>query len=437
MIVTTVDLRQLIEAASFSQTDDAAEDTKFARPQLDTAYVAPRNDVERTLAGFWEELLGVGQVGVQDSFFDLGGHSLIAVRLFAKIKKTYDVDFPMSVLFDAPTIEGSAQLITDAIEESGTPAQSAATGTTGNAGTKGEPQSSKNQTRFTHLVSMHQDAPDPDRTPFFLVAGMFGNVLNLRHLAQLVGRDRPFYGLQARGLFGDMPPHETFEEMATDYLTKLRQVQPKGPYILGGFSGGGITAFEMARQLLEAGETVKSIVMLDTPLANDQPLTRSDKYLVHRQNLQKDGLNYILNWARDKRLYSQKMKEKASRMAETGIASKNVGETHTFQSDAIEAAFYRAAEAYQTVSLPVPIALFRPRLKPTHYLGAVSAINKDRRRIYFDNGWAPFASGVNVFQVPGDHDSMVLEPNVRVLAVQLRDVLDKAEQKVPAHTSTL
>lgn len=76
------------------------------------------------------------------------------------------------------------------------------------------------------------------RAPFFLVAGMFGNVLNLRHLAQLIGTDRRFYGLQARGLYGDEAPHLTLEEAAADCLAELRQIQPHGPYLLGGFSGG-------------------------------------------------------------------------------------------------------------------------------------------------------------------------------------------------------
>ena len=100
---------------------------------------------------------------------------------------------------------------------------------------------------------MHQGEGGP-RTPFFLVAGMFGNVLNLRHLAHLLGTDRPFYGLQARGLYGDEEPHRTFEEAAADYIAELRTVQPHGPYLLGGFSGGGITAYEMARQLEADGE---------------------------------------------------------------------------------------------------------------------------------------------------------------------------------------
>ena len=74
--------------------------------------------------------------------------------------------------------------------------------------------------------------------------------------------------------------------------------------------------------------------------------------------------------------------------------------------------------------MPFHIALFRPRLRPTHQLGPGRAINADRRRIYHDNGWAPFVRRVEVFEMPGDHDSMVLEPNVRVLAARMRDSLD-------------
>src|SRR5205814_9685647 len=109
--------------------------------------------------------------------------------------------------------------------------------------------------RYAHLVPMHA-GQGGDKTPFFLVAGMFGNVLNLRHLAHLLGNERRFFGLQALGLYGTHKPHETFEEMAADYLAEVRRVQPTGPYLLGGFSGGGITAYEMARELVQAGQEV-------------------------------------------------------------------------------------------------------------------------------------------------------------------------------------
>ncbi len=177
IIVSSLDLPALIRAAAVTE-EARSEGTSFERPDLDSDYIEPRNDIERTLVGFWQELLGVARVGVEDSFFDLGGHSLIAVRLFAMVKKAYRVDFPISVLFEAPTIAACARLIEDQIgpQDSAAPAEQVAR---------------VPQRRFTHIVPMHRGEGGA-KTPFFLVAGMFGNVLNLRHLAQLLGGDRPF-----------------------------------------------------------------------------------------------------------------------------------------------------------------------------------------------------------------------------------------------------
>jgi NAD(P)-dependent dehydrogenase (short-subunit alcohol dehydrogenase family) len=229
----------------------------------DDSRIAPRNDIERTLAGFWQDLLGVSPVGVTDDFFALGGHSLIAVRLFAMVRRAFRVDFPISILFEAPTIAACAALIEARI---GTP----------------DTAPKAPERRFTHLVAMHDGAGGPGQ-PFFLVAGMFGNVLNLRHLAHLIGGDRPFWGLQARGLYGDAPPHATLTEAAADYIAELRQVQPRGPYLLGGFSGGGLTAWEMAHQLEQAGEEVSLLALLDTPLPMRPALTRADRAAIKWQ----------------------------------------------------------------------------------------------------------------------------------------------------------
>ena len=111
VVVSSMNLDALVRQAGQAMASDAGSGQKFQRPDLDSEYVEPRNDVERTLVGFWEELLGVNQVGVEDSFFDLGGHSLIAVRLFAMVKKAYRVEFPISVLFEAPTIALCAAMI--------------------------------------------------------------------------------------------------------------------------------------------------------------------------------------------------------------------------------------------------------------------------------------------------------------------------------------
>lgn len=407
VLVSSMDLAHLIRAVAPPVRESAKNATKFSRPQLDTEYAAPEGDIERTLVEFWEELLGVNNVGVLDSFFDLGGHSLVAVRLFAKIRKTYNVDYPISVLFEAPTIRQCAAKLREAVDEA--------------PRSKRSNQQPEARTRYLHLVSMHPRG-EPAKVPFFLVAGMFGNVLNLRHLAHLVGADRPFYGLQARGLYGDHQPHETFEEMARDYLNELRTVQPRGPYLLGGFSGGGITAYEMARQLLEEGEQVAMLVMLDTPLPNRYSPTLIDRIAIQLQNLKQDRAQFLINWARGKLEYRRRVEEREKR-----LRTQQQGKSHDFHSQVIESAFYRALEVYRPVPLDVTIALFRPKLSPKYLLPNGTRLNHERRPIFSDNGWTPLVRHVEVCEVPGDHDSMVLEPNVRVLAARLRDILVSAE----------
>jgi acyl transferase domain-containing protein/thioesterase domain-containing protein len=408
IIASSMDIGRLRAQAEASKPTEQSEGQKFSRPNLDSEFVAPRDDIERTLVEIWQDVLGVQGIGVQDSFFDLGGHSLIAVRLFAKIKRTFSVDYPISILFDAPTIEQCAQRLREKVV----------------VAAKERPSDRPPETRrrYTHLVRMHPGEPQA-KTPFFLVAGMFGNVLNLRHLALLVGTDRPFYGLQARGLYGDHEPHETFEEMARDYILELRTVQPHGPYVLGGFSGGGIAAYEMARQLIAAGESVSQLVLLDTPLPGGEPLSRLDKLSMRFQDFQRAPTTYPLNWALEKLKYRERTRQRDDRIRE-----QQAGSSQDFHSEVIEAAFYRALARYELVPLTVPVALFRPKLRQRYWLPGGRAINSGFHRVLFDNGWGQIVREVAVHEVPGDHDSMVLEPNVRVLANHLRDCLDAVDR---------
>jgi acyl transferase domain-containing protein/thioesterase domain-containing protein/acyl carrier protein len=402
--VSSLDLPALIAQAGRTGGAPAADGARFGRPQLDAAYVAPRDTVERTLVGYWEELLGVDRVGVDDSFFDLGGHSLIAVRLFARIKKAFHVDLPISVLFEAPTVARCAALIQERI---------------GGAGEA--PRTEPPRARYTHLVPMSSAPPD-GKLPFFLVAGMFGNVLNLRHLAHLIGADRPFYGLQARGLYGDHAPHETFAEMARDYLAELRTVQPAGPYLLGGFSGGGITAYEMAQQLRAAGEEVGLLVFLDTPLPKSPPLSSVDKATIHVQRLARGGPAYLTRWVRSRVRWELDRR--------FGGVERNGHEEDPaqFHSREIEAAFRRALERYEVAPYDGAVTLLRPRLDQSHRLRGNRVANAMRQLVWPDNGWTPYVAELRVHEVPGDHDSMVLEPNVRVLAARLRAAILAAEQ---------
>ncbi len=400
VVVSSLDLPALIRQSAEAEAA-RPEGAAFARPDLDSAYVEPRNDIERTLTGFWQDLLGVAQVGVEDDFFALGGHSLIAVRLFAMVRRAWRVDFPISVLFEAPTIAACAAMIEERIG----PAEDAP---------KAPPR------RFTHLVAMHEREGGPCR-PFFLVAGMFGNVLNLRHLAQLLGGYRPFYGLQARGLYGDQPPHTTLPDAAADYIAELRQVQPHGPYLIGGFSGGGLTAWEMTRQLEDAGQEVSLLALLDTPLPVRPALSRADKAAIKMAEFRRKGPAYALEWLRARQAW--RAAEAAGPVAQGD---------HAFHNVVIEAAFRAAIATYQLPPRKGRTTLFRPPLDRHWQVTGGRFVTRAKEYVFADNDLTRFAPALQVIEVPGDHDGMVLEPNVRVLAARMRAVIAEAEAEAPA-----
>jgi len=409
LIVSSLDLNGLIAQTAAGAAKPVNAEQKFQRPDLDSDYKKPEGPIEEKLAEFWSGLLGVENVGADDNFFDLGGHSLIAVRLFAQIRKTFSVDFPISVLFEAPTIRKCAQMIAD--EGGGDQLESRQETATDNAEAP--------KRRFTHIVPMHQGEGGP-RRPFFLVAGMFGNVLNLRHLAHLIGADRPFYGLQARGLYGEQEPHRSIPQAAADYIREIKQLQPEGPYILGGFSGGGIIALEIAQQLQAAGDEVLMLVMLDTPLPQRRELTTTDRMLIQLQELRRGGVLYPFKWAVRRIAW-----EFEKRFAKAPQSPEN-SET-SFHNSEIEAAFLEAIARYKPELWQGPLALFRPPLEGKWTVSGGATVSSERSYVTPDNDWTPYAPLISVYEVPGDHDSMVLEPNVRVLAARLKRCIEDAE----------
>ncbi|NNC00087.1 amino acid adenylation domain-containing protein, partial [Corallococcus exiguus] len=193
-------------------------------------FVAPRDALEMQLARIWEDLLGVPSVGVRSSFFELGGHSLLAVRMVAAVRERLGKSIPLSVLFQQPTIEQLAQVLRDDSQD------------------------------WTPLVPLERG--EPGKRPLFLVHPGGGNVLAYSELARRLGPSLPVFGLQSRGLDG-RPVAESIEEMATLYIEAIRTVQPHGPYQLGGWSLGGVIAYEMARRLREAGEAVDLLALID------------------------------------------------------------------------------------------------------------------------------------------------------------------------------
>jgi thioesterase domain-containing protein len=307
------------------------------------------------------------------------------------------VDFPISVLFEAPTVARIAALIAER---------------TGIAPTEGAAPA-RPAKRFDYLVPMHEGEGGP-RTPFVLVAGMFGNVLNLRSLAMQLGRDRPFYGLQARGLSGEQAPHARLDEAARDYIAELRQVQPHGPYLLGGFSGGGLTALEMAHQLRAEGQDVALLVLLDTPLPLRPGLSRTDKALIKLQEFRRKGFGYAREWAQARRDWAE--------------AQRWASPESNLNNQRIESAFRDALPFVQLRPYAGRTALFRPPLDRHWRVSSGRWVSSAREYVSDDNDWGRWMPQLSVHEVPGDHDSMVLEPNVRVMAATLNTLIAEAGQ---------
>ena len=413
--ISPLDLTALIAEADAAPLSAATSGAGFERPALEGDYVAPKEGLEASLAAIWSSLLGISQIGAEDSFFDLGGHSLLAVRLFAQVKQRHGVDFPLSSLFEAPTIAALAARI----EAAG----GSASGDGEECDVADMPQKTLAR-QYQHLVPLHPDMTGA-RRPLFIVAGMFGNVLNLRQLALLAGRERPVWGLQARGLMGGAAPHMTMEEAAADYIAEMREVQPEGPYYLAGFSGGGITAFEIAQQLRAAGEGIGMLAMLDTPLPQRPPLGRADRALIKAQEMRRKGPRYLAEWAAS-RLRWEISKRRSPPPAEM---------PGSFNNAAVEQAFRAAAAAYRPRSWAGPLTLYRPALD-RHWRGIGGAwISAAREYVLPDNGWGAHCPDLAVVEVPGDHDSMVLVPNVAVLANHITALAADADRRADRGTA--
>jgi len=216
--------------------------------------------------------------------------------------------------------------------------------------------------------------------------------------------------------------------MARDYLAEIRAVQPEGPYLLGGFSGGGVTAFEMAHQLVAQGEEVAGLILLDAipPPPAWPDCTRRDRLVIQAQRLRRGGLPYLTQWVTNRVRWEL---EKRDRRLHPPARELTPAE---FRSEQIEAAFREALAHYTMRVYPGKVQLFRPPLDQCHDLGGGKWANRKRERIDHQNFWQPWvAGGIDVHVVPGDHDSMVLEPSVRVLASRVRAALEDVQHAKP------
>ncbi len=200
-------------------------------------FIGARNPTEQQLCRIWANLLHQETVGVTEEFFELGGTSLLAVRMFSEIQRVFGKGLPLVTLFQAPTIEQLARLLDD----------------------KKAPRPSRS------LVPIQ---PKGTKPPLVLIHGAGGGLLwGYTNLAMKLGPDQPVYAVEPRLNTGADAPHSV-EQMATRYVQELRGFQPHGPYYLGGYCFGGYVAYEMARQLVAEGEQIALLALLDAAAPN-------------------------------------------------------------------------------------------------------------------------------------------------------------------------
>jgi acetoacetyl-CoA synthetase len=387
----------LANPASLEAIGRAVERAEAARAERELRAQGEDAPTVERLRAIWEVVLGVEPLADDDDFFEVGGTSLLAVRLFFLIADRLDRELPLSTLLEAPTLAELAAVIDDPTRRPG------------------------------RLVLMRRGAGGP---PLFFVHSLWGDVLGMRQLARAIETDVPIYGLRARGLEPDEEPQESVEELARTYAETILEVQPQGPYRVAGHSFGALVAFEVARQLDERGVEVSWLGLIDGELSTAcLPPARRWRYRIAlpfhmaraaladpRAALRTLFREVIPNLWR--RTGGRRASPRAA-LAEEPPASWMEGVAPHYQR--LAGTFLAAADAY----------------RPRPYRGTVTYFVPEVRRfhLYADPlpVWRRVAeSGLRLERVPGPHVGMVAGDRAPILASLIDECLQDSTEP-PRH----
>lgn len=366
---------------------NALEAIRQEMEKANRVYIPPRTDQEKLIADIWSELLQVEQVGIRDDFFELGGTSIVAMQIMARLERETGKRLPLAGLFTANTVEKlSKQLELD-----------------------------DQSISWDLLVPVK---PTGNKPPIFIVNGLDMNVLFFNNIARNMDPDQPVYGFQPRGLNGIDEPFETLEDMAAEYIAALLKKDFGDTYILAGYSYGGIVAFEMARQLQAMGKEVKMLAMLDTYAYNHGYFeTGLPKYItkIKRQfpkllfitsSLMRQPMETIRY---QQSFFMRKYNEIAAYM---GLQKAQGGDS---AEDKVNEKYEAAYRKY--------------RMRPSDAC-VIDLFRVDTRLYFLDDpiylGWKPYAlKGIIIHVVKGNHKTFLMPPNDKDFANLLQRLIDK------------
>ncbi|MEG3875944.1 amino acid adenylation domain-containing protein [Microcoleus sp. herbarium7] len=356
------------------------------------SFVSPRNISELGLVKIWENLLAINSIGITDNFFELGGHSFLAVRLMAQIYERFGQNLPLSILFENPTIEKLAKIVSQPTNlSSGSP-----------------------------LVALNSSG---SRTPFFCVHAAGGDILAYLSLADKIGEDQPFYALEQSPNSLEVEA-KSVEETAAYYLQEIRAVQPEGPYLLGGWCFGGVVAFEMAQQLQKQGQKIDLLVVIDAILPETviKPTKDDDaKFLIRLAESIKNwfGIDFSVSYDEMRSLSLDEQFQLLNRKANFIVSDTEI--TQHIRDYKVFKSHVQAMRDYVPQVYPHKITLFRASDKIAHDFESTEFHSDDLLL-----GWGKCSQqAIEVIEVPGNHFSMFAEPHVQKLAQQLKCCLDR------------
>lgn len=388
-----------LEGGDAAAIHERIESRTAVRPGAGRDCIGPRDARERELCDIWKKLLRVERIGIRDDFFQMGGHSLLAVRLFAEIEKVTGQKLPVVTVFEAPTIEQMALRL-------------------------GEGESARLRSALVPI------RPRGSRPPLFLIHGAGGDVLwGYANLAAYLEPDQPLYGVKSRGQRG-LDEFTLLEEIAAEYVKEICAFQPEGPYYLGGYCFGGNVAFEMARQLHAAGRKVALLALLDSAPAN----AGYERFTWWHPGALARFLQNIGYWLQDFRHWSPSERRRfiarklrsSGRQAIRRLKRQDVRDEVDIES-VIDPAYFPEAE----------LKLWEIHLRalarhvPRPYTGRATLFRTRGQPVFCsfapDFCWGRLASGgVTVTPIPGSHENIFLEPHVRSLAAALNGALEQA-----------
>ncbi|MDF4201851.1 amino acid adenylation domain-containing protein [Maribacter sp. SA7] len=353
--------------------------------------VQPFTKAEKLVLDVWKECLFLDTINLHDDFFVLGGHSLIAAKVMTRLEEKSGQRLPLSSLFEYSTVKSLASLLK--IEE--------------------------NTVTWDSMVPIQ---PNGSKTPLFIVHGAGLNILSFKTLKDYMDPDQPIYGFQAKGLDGKEALLTSVEEIAAHYNEALLATQPQGPYVLAGYSSGGIIAYEMAKQLMAKGETISTLALLDTyAYAHYGKSTSLGKKMAYgnylanktlhvlRQLSSVEGFKYRIGVTKAnlKKLYLRLKKDKTE--------SSKTDYDWEYESRIVE--HNKVVDRYHLKPLSIKVDLFRIE----------DVIDYTHDSVHL--GWKSFAKdGIDLHYVPGDHLSMFSPPNDKVLATTLQNVVDNNKE---------